>query len=252
MSAISFPDKYHIVWLDAHIGEPDFCLQLKRAFFTQVDPQSYQVVSPSDEDINHKIQFESEIPVTFDNFHFTLRAFVNEVACLKYIDRIQCDRIIFIASSTLGRSAVEQLLKNYSHSFTNTKTNQPYSSIYIFCADIDAACDWIRPYCEYVKVFDFETDLLARMTKDIGTEFLEHGQELLEACQAEAAIERFTWSRSLFIRHYILRLSCLSSGAQQSIASQKLQEVDKLLENAEKMIKQQQEMDTGDVSKFNI
>ncbi|CAF1132055.1 unnamed protein product [Rotaria sp. Silwood1] len=39
------------------------------------------------------------------------------------------------------------------------------------------------------------------MTRDLGSEFLQHGQALLEANKNRAAIERLSWSKSLFIRH---------------------------------------------------
>jgi hypothetical protein len=267
-----FPDKYYIVWLDKHIGEPGFCVQLKRAFFTHVDPESGKEVCPSDKDIDRFIQCQSEIHVTFDSFHCTLKAFVEEAACLNYVDEIQDHRILFIASSTLGESAVEKLLKRYTRSFTNKRTGKAYDSIYIFCTDINRASEWAVSYCQYVKVFDFETDLLARMTKDVGEEFLEDGKQLLNANRNEEAVERLSWARSLFIRHEKLKFSSLpeekqqpaeanASAEQERVSytqppsnqqpkpSKKLQEIDKLLETAEERVKQQSENYSDDVSK---
>ena len=87
--SLNFPVKYHVVWLDAHIGEADFCLQLKRAFFTNVDASNNNAVGLWDVEIDNKIIFESEIPIQFDSFHFTLDAFKVEEPCLKYIDEIK-------------------------------------------------------------------------------------------------------------------------------------------------------------------
>jgi hypothetical protein len=201
-----FPDKYYIIWLDKHIGDPQFCLQLKRAFFTHADPESGEV-SLSDKDIDRFIQSDFGFFVNFDSFHFIFKAFVDEASCLKYIDKIQNHRILFIASSTLGQSAVEKLLEKYRHSFTNSNTNKPYNSIYIFCTDILKAAGWAFSYVEYVQIFDFENDLLARMTRDLGEEFLDHGQQLIQANQYESAIERLSWAKSLFIRYDNLMFS---------------------------------------------
>jgi hypothetical protein len=270
--SLNFPDKYHIIWLDKHIGDPEFCLPLKRAFFTHVDPESGDTVSLSDKDIGHSIQCNSEISANFDNFHFTFRAFVDETSCLNYIDGIQNHRILFIASSLLGQPAVEILLRRYPHSFINSKTNQPYSSIYIFCTDISKASEWAFSYLEYVKIFDFESDLLARMTRDLGEEFLDHGQQLMEANEYESAIERLSWAKSLFIRYDKLILLSESKRAdqateasttteqrrvsnppstpiKQSRPSQKSIHIDQLLNIAEERMKQQSENNSDQVSK---
>ncbi|CAF2953705.1 unnamed protein product [Rotaria sp. Silwood2] len=172
MPRLVLPNKYHIVWLDAHIGEPDFCLQLKRTFFTHIDPESGQEIQMSDKDIDQIIQCQSEISVTFDSFHFTLKTFVNESA--------------------------------------------------------------------------------SRMTRDLGYEFLKHGQELLEANKNKAAIERLSWSKSLFIRHAKLRFPRVSQSHiespldQQPQPSEELKVIDQLLAIAEKQAKEQQEIDSGD------
>jgi hypothetical protein len=260
--SLTFPNKYYIVWLDAHIGDPNFYVQLKRAFFTHVDPESGNEVSLSDTDIDRFIHSPSEIPVNFDSFHFTLRAFKNEADCLKYIDEIQNHRILFIASSTLGQSAVKQLIERYSHSFTNTKTNEPYDSIYIFCTDMKKASEWAAEYYEYVKIFDFEADLLTRLTRDLGEEFFKQGGELLKANQNESAVERLSWARSLFIRHDNLKFlsepqktqeqtkasTSAKSSNQKPKLSPKLQDIDRLLTIAEERLKQQQEIHSDEVS----
>ena len=201
-----FPDRYHIVWLDTHIGSPGSYLQLKRAFFTHIDPKSGQEVSLSEKDIDFMIQEQSEFSGSFDTFHFTLNTFVEEKACLQYIEKIQNHRILLIASNTLGESAVKQIIERYPHSFTNKQTNEPYDSIYIFCFDLAKAAEWACSYDHYVQLFDFEADLLQRMTLDLGDEFLKQGQQLLDMNDKKLASERLSWSRSLFIRHESLKL----------------------------------------------
>lgn len=201
-----FPDRYHIVWLDAHIGNAGQCRQLKRAFFTHINPKSGQEVSLSDDDIDLGIQQQSEFSVSFDTFHFTLNTFVEEKACLEYIDKVQNHRILFIASSTLGESAVKQIIKQYPHLFMNKQTNEPYDSIYIFCSDLEKASEWADDYRDHVQLFNIEADLLQRMTRDLGEEFFKQGQQLLDIDDNKLAVKRLSWSRSLFMRHESLRL----------------------------------------------
>jgi hypothetical protein len=170
---------------------------------------------------------------------------------------------LFIASSILGESAVKQLIERYSHSFINTKTNEPYDSIYIFCLDVAKASAWAADYYEYVKIFDFEADLLARITRDLGEEFFKQGEELLEVNQNESAIERLSWAKSLIIRHDKLKffsselqkkqeLTNASTSAESSNQtpkpSSRLQKIDELLTIAEERVKQQQENDSAEVS----
>lgn len=249
---LTFPTKYHIVWLDKHIGDPDVCLQLKRAFFTHIDPESGKEVCPSDKDISLFIQSQSDIRVTFDSFNCILKAFDDEETCLEYVDKIQNDRILFIASSTLGESAVEKLLDRYTHSFTNKKTKTPYTSIYVFCTDMAAAAEWSASYLEYVIVFDFETDLLARMTRDVAEEFLDHGKQLLQANQNEEALERFSWSRGLYIRHEKLKFPSNpdTHPTKNRYLSQKIQQIDQFIETVEKRLKQQSDIDSDQVSQI--
>jgi hypothetical protein len=257
--SLIFPDKYHIVWLDAHIGDPQFCVQLKRAFFTHVDPESGDTVSLSDQDIDRYIHSNSEISTKFDNFHFTLKAFTDETPCLQYIEEIQNDRILFIASSRLGQPAVEVLLKRYRHSFTNKNTNEPYNSIYIFCSNIRAATKWACDYYEYVHIFNFEQELLTRMIRDLGEEFLDQGKQLMEANQYESAVERLCWAKSLFTRYDQLIFLSETKQADQNTktntamperSSQKSIDIDELLNLAEEQLKQQTENNTDQASRM--
>lgn len=195
------PDKYHIVWLDSHIGDPNFCIQLKRAFYTNIAANSEEVVSLSEKDINSAIVSESEICLKFENFHFTLRSFTKVQPCLDYIDTIKADRVVVITSSTLGQEAVPKILDRYPETFKNRITQEPIISIYIFCLDVAKAASWAADYYEYIMIFDFEGDLLARITRDLGDEFIDQGERLMQANKLAAAEERLSWAKSLHIRH---------------------------------------------------
>lgn len=196
-----FPAKYHVVWLDQHIGDPKFCVQLKRAFFTTIAANSEHVVSMNEKDLDYMMASESEMALTFENFHFTLQAFREADSCLRYIDSVKDDRVLVIASNHLGQSAVPTILEQYPNTFTNPITREPHSSVYIFCADMLKAASWAIDWADYVQIFTSEMDLLARITRDLGDEFLGQGENLLKAEKLELAVERLSWAKSLHIRH---------------------------------------------------
>ncbi|CAF3372313.1 unnamed protein product [Rotaria socialis] len=234
MSALHFPGKYHTVWLDRHIGNHGFYVQLKHIFFTQIDPNSAREFETSDTDGDPFKKSDEERPVTFENSHFTLNAFTNEDACFEYIDTIKSDRILFITSNTLGKSAVSRLLKKYYTPFINEKTNEIYNSIYVFCSDSSRAKEWAIDYVKYVKICTSEIDLLAIIIRDLAIEFLKHGRQLLDANQNEAALERLTWSRKLFIRRQKLdaRYGLGPGLSETQPFSLEIEEIDRLLELA--------------------
>ena len=261
------PEQYHIVWLDKHIGDLDQNRSLKRVVFSHVDPQTYQVIpfSDGDRDIGAFIASDRETPGAFESDHFTLRTFTEEEPCLNYIEQVQNDRILFIASSSLGKSAVKQMLERYPNSFVNKTNGEKYSSIYIFCANVANAAEWAMEYVQYIKLFDNEADLLARMTSDLDEEFVEHGRLLRSENKLQDALDRFSWARSMFIRHEKLLLPCswqpstpeenAGSGSfrqPRSVSnrtakpSKLVASVDALIEKVEQAIKEEQATDESD------
>ena len=166
---------------------------------------------------------------------------------------------------------MEKLLHRYRDLFTNARTKQAYDSIYVFCNDIARAAQWAISYCEYVKIFDFEADLLARITRDLAEEFLENGKLLIADNQLEDAKTRLGWAKSLFIRHE--QFSCLASQPEKSPqpgilkdsekntgnhthsqalrapqSSKELIAVDRLLTEIDDGLQQEQKKDFDDVS----
>ena len=264
-AAIHLPKRYEIVWLDQHNGDPRYNHALKRTFFSHIDPETLMLtpIREIDNGIDPFIGWSSEIPGAFDNGHFTLRTFTEEEPCLDHIEQVKDDRILFIASNRLGRSAVEKIMDRYPNSFVNKNSGEVYSSIYIFCGDTVNAAEWAMDYVDYIQLFDNEPELLARMTRQLGNEFVEQGDLLRSADRLQEALERFSWAKSMYIRHEDLLLPCSwqpstpeahsgSDSAQQSEStayqleksSKLVRDVDTLIEEVENSIKKEQ--DTGD------
>jgi len=241
-----FPAKYHVVWLDQHIGDPKFCVQLKRAFFTNIAANSEHVVSVNEKDLDYMMALESEMALTFENFHFTLQAFREADSCLRYIDSVKDDRVLVIASNHLGQSAVPTILERYPNTFTNPITREPHSSVYIFCQKMLKAVSWAVDWVEYVQIFTSELDLLARITRDLGDEFLDQGENLLKVEKLELAVERLSWAKSLHIRHEkytnCAELKVASASSISSVSSSRqsatIIKIDSLIEQAELRLKE--------------
>ena len=100
----------------------------------------------------------------------------------------------------------------------------------------------------------------------MGEEFLQCGRDFLDANLYEAAVERLSWSKSLFIRHDKLKIvewqsdsnkstdktvNSTPSSYQQSQPSPELKEIDRLLAIAEQQVVQEPENDFDNVSVAN-
>ena len=156
--SITLPDKYHIVWLDRQFDDPKEYISLKRAIFSHINPQTHQVIPlfKRDRDIGALTALKSEDPAAFKSDHFTLRTFTEVEPCVNYIEQVQNDRILLIASSSLGQRAVQDIMSRYSHSFVNKTNRVKNISIYIFCKNMEYASRWAMEYIEYISVFDNE------------------------------------------------------------------------------------------------
>ena len=200
--SIRVPDKYRIIWLDRHIGDPEYNQLLKRVFFSHVDPQTYQVTpfSEKDRDIDTSIASGKEISGAFDNDHFTLQTFTDPWSCVDYIEQVQNDRILLIASNRLGEMEAHYIMSRYHNAFGNKTDEEIYRSIYILRVRMRYADKWAMDYMGPINLFDHEQDLFERMMHNLGNEFVEQGNLLRAASQLEDALGRFSWARSMYIR----------------------------------------------------
>jgi hypothetical protein len=111
------------------------------------------------------------------------------------------------------------------------------------------------------------------MTRDLGEEFLEQGQQLMEANQYESAVEHLSWAKSLSIHHDNLMFSNdleqiekiiepdtsterrrvwnpPSISIRQPRPSEKLMQIHQLSDIAEKQMKPQSRNDSDQVRKI--
>ncbi|CAF5149812.1 unnamed protein product, partial [Rotaria magnacalcarata] len=181
----------------------EWCQQLKRAFSTQPDPKNPIPVKLSDEEFVEILVSEGHMPVHFEGVHFLLAAHKNIESCIHCFHQNQHRRIFFITSGTLGRETVPIILEKFKDTFIDPVTEEPYMFIYVFCQNIEYQLDWALQYRDYIQIFNFEADLLARMMRDIGDYFLTESKRLLNKSPPNnpAAQHRLTWANELFRRY---------------------------------------------------
>ncbi|CAF4620358.1 unnamed protein product, partial [Rotaria socialis] len=192
-----------IIWLDEHIGDSNWCQQLKRAFSTQPDPKNPIPVKLSDQEFVEILVSEGHMPVDFEGVRFLLAAFKDIDSCIHCFYANPHKRIFFITSGSMGEKAVPIILDRFKDTFTDPVTKEPYRFIYVFCLNIKYNCEWALDYCDYIQMFNFEAELLARMIRDIGDYFLRESKRLLteSAPNNPAAYHRLTWAKELYERY---------------------------------------------------
>ncbi|UJR33487.1 hypothetical protein I4U23_020932 [Adineta vaga] len=172
---------FAIVWLDSHIGLPTECRQLKSLFQTDLAPVvAGTPVDPIDELICCIQTYCA--PISF-------AANIDDV--LQLIRELSFDlkQIILISSGSLGQLILPKLREH----------GLILHSCYIFCGNMAGNVAWAVEYLEddlEIQMFDFETSLLVRLSRDLSKELIKQGEGLLNN-NPKSALKYFECARSL-------------------------------------------------------
>jgi hypothetical protein len=197
-----------IIWLDAHIGDPEKYHNLKKSFSNNIDPRSQTLTKLTDEDIDNLLRVGEAISVCFGGVLCLLLAFTDPDLCYQAFQIHHDKRILFITSGSLGRRIVPDIIQNFQKIFTDPVTNDPYSSIYIFCLDIPLHYSWAMEYYEYVQMFDHEADLLARMTRDMAEYYFTQAERQRVNEHLKEALRTYLWSKKLYLHYKKMNEPC--------------------------------------------
>jgi hypothetical protein len=108
---------------------------------------------------------------------------------LMLIDQHKDKRIFFISSASLAKSIIPIII-----------AEQDYDcKFYILCHDISYWIDWAIDYTDYVQMFDFEIDLLIRISTEISTEIINLGRSFMASKDSTNAIKCFKNARQILI-----------------------------------------------------
>jgi hypothetical protein len=155
--------KYIIIWLDDHIGGKDRYIHLTEALLGSIDPTSQVQTSRTDRDHHNLIRGDPEMTASAGGVVFSLVGFKDPDACFTAFERYRKYRIFFITSGSLGKDFLPRILPHFQDVFTDPVTNDPYDSVYVFCAEIANHLAWAIGFRDYVQIFTHEADLLTRM-----------------------------------------------------------------------------------------
>ncbi|CAF2791818.1 unnamed protein product [Rotaria sp. Silwood2] len=232
------PEKpnHMIFWLDASIGSSAEYLHLKKAFASNTDPRYETWTMLTDRDYDNLLVATEAQEVKFKGVRFLLQAFTKVEDCLEAFEKNQDKRIFFITSGQLGRHIVPKIIQQYRHIFTDLITDQPYSSIYVFCHDFEGNANWAIEYIEYIQIFDFDADLLERMTLDISKYFIERGKRLRQDNNLEGALQRLRWAKKLCHQHDKIEQQISTDNPRSVQESQTMKNINGLIEEIEKIL----------------
>jgi hypothetical protein len=174
---------FSILWLDAHIGLPDQCKTLKSLFQAELASAAVEFpipVDPIDQMICSIREFGA--PVSFAS---TIEDMLQLIETHLYDQK----KIILITSASLGKEMIPEIQQR----------EFPIHSYYIFCGHMTKNVGWALDYLDEgmeIQMFDFEIDLLLRLSRDLSNELIEQGKRLLND-NPESALKYFESARSL-------------------------------------------------------
>jgi hypothetical protein len=183
-----------IVWLDEYIGQPQQYLSLKRVFDQMVNANGVSRLT-SDEwwDFENLIRLERE-PAAYTTIHF----FDKSADCLTFIrEHIASTTIFLVTSSQFARIIIPHVI------------NEVYA-IYLLCENILDHTKWALEYIEHIQLFDFDTDLIIRLTRDVADYCVQQGKERL-IYDPKKALQYFSTARKLTLRANMVDGTCSDS-----------------------------------------
>lgn len=232
----------HIIfWLDQTIGDPDKYKHLKKAFATNADPTNETPTMLTDTDYDRLMVSGDAVTVEFEGVRFLLQAFNNEEACLAAFEKNQDKekRIFFITSGSLGATAVPKIIEKYRHIFTDPITDKPYPSVYVFCHNIEFQMEWGMDYYEYLQMFNFDSELLERMTRDIAEYFIGRAIRIREDNDLKGALQRLYWAKRLWTQYDKMQQQISTDNPRLPRVSQRMIEIENLIKQFEAELLQQ-------------
>ena len=175
---------YDIIWYDLHIGKKGECEAMKMDFIMKLIETAALPPSRYDPEIDGcAMQTRHHGP--------PISYFDDEERLLQALEaRTLLRKVYFITSGSLGKEIVPKIgeakLKVYEY--------------YIFCGKMMEYTEWAQECREdglRIKMFDFETDLLIRLARDISRELIKEGKQLLNSGHPQSALTYFKYARAI-------------------------------------------------------
>jgi hypothetical protein len=119
--------------------------------------------------------------------------------------------------------------------------------VYIFCLHIEYHLEWGAEYIEYIQMFNSDSELLERMTRDIAEYFIELGRgiQLREANALKVALQRLNWAKKLWYQYDKMQQQIATDDTRPVRVSQRMIEIDELIAKVEALIAEAEAQPVG-------
>ena len=186
-----------IIWLDKYIAQPNEYRTLKRRFQNTIafderalnsSDMDNDISDFSSDDIDNLIGAVSNRTLIYSNAQGPIfYSFSDIQPCLEFINTIsKTEKTIFLISSGyLGRILIPQIFDNmYVH------------SIYILTINIEEKVSWAMDYYDKILIFNHDSDLFSRLTRDIASYYLQ--KYLIDYRSSRLNLFFLKWARNLY------------------------------------------------------
>ncbi|CAF0774088.1 unnamed protein product [Adineta steineri] len=170
------------IWLDTHIGRDGEYQEFKRRFQNTLEETAAVPPVPQDP-INALI-----LALELNGAPFL---FAHEAAqAVKLIKDHHDKQIIFITSGSLGQHIIPNILASYPYVYR----------FYIFCNYIENYTELGIEYSSCLQMFNHETDLLVRLTRDISKDIIKQGEIYMNIYDLGNALKCFEHAVTLNVK----------------------------------------------------
>jgi len=176
-----------IIWCDINFENENSYRSMKNEFNETIAAIEQKPVDPIDMEIlddGKKELEQNAVPVT------TVQTIDDTIRAIKHN---KSRKVYIICSGSIGRFLVPTISRDRDHEY-------PYvHKVYVFAHNLLGHVGWADDYKHMVRLFEFHTDLLVRLTRDISYDFIEHGQSFLQINAPKYALPYFIHARNLEI-----------------------------------------------------
>lgn len=174
-----------IIWCDVNFVDPNDYRSIQDEFnetttasaieSRSIDPIDMAILTPGREELR-----SNEVPVvTVQTIDDTFRQ----------IEQNQDKKICIICSGTIGCILVPKISVEYPQ----------IHKVYIYAHNLVSHARWADDYITMVRMFNFHTNLLVRLTRDISYDYIEQGQTFFSRNLPHEALTCFMRAQNLEI-----------------------------------------------------
>ena len=167
------------IWVDQHIGRAGAYLVFRSRFQDTLE----EAVSVPPDALNVLIWALEQNLGPFLFVHKIYQA-------IKLIKAHHDKQIILISSASMGKFLIPRVSPKYGNIYR----------YYIFCQNIQNYINFFYPYADCLLMFNHETDLLARLARDISKDIIQQGKDYIEVNDPKDALKCYELALTLNIK----------------------------------------------------